>query len=78
MVPGLSVHLRVRPQAAFSDVELEFFAFEDVTVASTALARSGRDSGKESTLSELFDEVGSNFGLLLSLGEFDLGALGSL
>ena len=32
-----------------SDVELEFFAFEDVTVASTALAWSGRDSGEEST-----------------------------
>ena len=32
-----------------SDVELEFFAFEDVTVASTALAWSGRNSGEEST-----------------------------
>ena len=32
-----------------SDVELEFFAFEDVSVASTALAWSGGDSGEEST-----------------------------
>jgi hypothetical protein len=32
-----------------SDVELEFFAFEDVTVASAALAWSGGDSGEEST-----------------------------
>merc|ERR1712244_113756 len=61
-----------------SDVELELFAFEDVTVASTALSRSGRDSGEEATLAELFGEVGSNFGGLLSLGELDLGALGSL
>ena len=30
------------------------------------------------TLSELLGEVGVDFGLLLSLGEFDLGALGSL
>ena len=29
-------------------------------------------------MSELFDEVGINFGGLLSLGIFDLGALGSL
>jgi len=29
-------------------------------------------------LSELFDEVGSNFSGLLSLGVFDLGALRSL
>ena len=29
-------------------------------------------------MSELLGEVGVNFSLLLSLGEFDLGALGSL
>jgi len=34
--------------------------------------------GRFLTLSELLDEVGSDFLQLLSLGVFDLGALGSL
>jgi len=54
----------------FSDVEVEFFAFKDVSVASAGLTWSGSNTGKETTLGELFNQSSGNFGFLSASVKF--------
>jgi hypothetical protein len=67
----LSVHLL--------DVEIEFFALENVSVASSALSWAGRDAGVQSTGSELISNLlvdDSTSGVFLELGKEMSGSLG--
>jgi len=60
------------------DVELELFAFENVSVGATDLARTRRDGRQDTTRLELLLQKRVNLGRLFPVVVFLLGLLGSL
>ncbi len=59
-------------------VELKFFTLKDVTVATTALTRSGGDAGKKSARGELLVQSRVQSAGLLALSDLSLHVVGTL
>merc|ERR1712198_108494 len=56
-----------------TDVEVEFFALKDVSVASAGLSGSAGNTGQKATLAELLDKGGGDLSLLSALVDLLLG-----
>jgi hypothetical protein len=61
----------------FTEVELELFALQNVSVASATLARAGGDGGEKTSSAELLLKGSFDLGVLLALIVFLLGLLGT-
>ena len=72
-----TVHLFGLLGLQFTNVEVEFFALQDVTVTTAGLTWARGDTGQEATLAELLDKGGGDLGLLAALVNFLLGAVGA-
>ena len=71
-------HLTVLLSVDLLVVELEFRAFEDVTISTTALTRAGRNASQKTTGGELFGESGIEDSILVTGSKSVLDALALL
>lgn len=59
-------------------IEFEFLTFEDVSISTTGLTRTGRNASKNSTGFELLSKLWFKNSILVSVGELGLSVTGDL